>query len=206
MMKFKRSPGSRCRATTASISMLAALASVCGGCAGNQIQRAQADAVNLGELATVDSVYRLGLGDKVRVDVFGEANLSGEFTVSGTGALAFPLVGDVPATGLTAQQLQDALARRLADGYLRDPKVTVAVLDFRPFFILGEVERPGRYPTVEGVTVLRAIATAGGFTYRANTKRVFIRRRGESQERELPLNADIPVAPGDVLRVGERYF
>jgi protein involved in polysaccharide export with SLBB domain len=150
--------------------------------------------------------YRLGLGDKLRVVVFGEEELSGEFQVSGAGAVNMPLIGDVKAVGLTAAELQDQLVERYRAGYIRDPKIAVEVYDFRPYFILGEVERPGRFPATEGLTVLSAIATAGGFTYRANTKQIFIRRAGEAAERPYEVSANIAIQPGDVIRVGERRF
>jgi polysaccharide export outer membrane protein len=156
--------------------------------------------------ASVNAAYRLGLGDKLRIQVFGEAELSGEFQVSGTGALSMPLIGDVPAVGLTARELEARLVERYRAGYLRDPKIAVEVYDFRPYFILGEVEKPGRYPSLEGVTVLNAIATAGGFTYRANKKRIYIRSAGEATERLVDLSNDVLIRPGDVLRVGERHF
>ena len=155
---------------------------------------------------TADSVYRLGLGDRVRITTFGEPTMGGEFQVGGNGSISFPLIGEVPADNKTTSELEAALVARLRDGYLLDPRVTVEVLTFRPFFILGEIERPGRYPTFEGMTVTRAIATAGGFTYRANKKVVFIRRRGETSERQVAISEDARIQPGDVVRVGERYF
>lgn len=155
---------------------------------------------------SVDAPYRLGLSDRVRVTTFNEPTLTGEFQIGGTGTINFPLIGEVPAQGKTAAELDEALTTRLADGYLRDPRVAVEVTTFRPFFILGEVERPGRYPTAEGMTIGRAIALAGGYTYRANKNKVFIRRRGDNVEREIASESDIAVAPGDILRIGERYF
>lgn len=155
---------------------------------------------------TVDSPYRLGLSDRVRVTTYNEPNLTGEFQIGGTGTISFPLIGEVPAQGKTATELQQALTTRLADGYLRDPRVAVEVTTFRPFFILGEVERPGRYPTAEGMTIGRAVALAGGYTYRANRNKVFVRRRGDNVEREVDSESDVAVAPGDILRIGERYF
>lgn len=154
----------------------------------------------------VDSPYRLGLSDRVRVTTYNEPNLTGEFQIGGTGTISFPLIGEVPAQGKTAAELQQALTTRLADGYLRDPRVAVEVTTFRPFFIMGEVERPGRYPTAEGMTIARAVALAGGYTYRANRNKVFVRRRGDSVEREIDAESDVAVAPGDILRIGERYF
>jgi len=157
-------------------------------------------------VGSIDTIYRLGLGDKLRVNVFGEPSLSGEFQVSGNGAVTMPLIGDVPAVGKTARELEAALIAQFSAGYLKDPKIAVEVYDFRPYFVLGEVQKPGRYPAAEGATLLGAIATAGGFTYRANTKRVFLRHAGETVEKVVDVNSDIRVLPGDVVRVGQRYF
>lgn len=151
-------------------------------------------------------VYKLGLGDKLRVNVYGEPQLSGEYQVSGNGAVTMPLIGEVPAVGLTARDLEAALTQRFAKGYLSSPRIAVEVYDFRPYFIVGEVQKPGRYASVEGQTLLGAIATAGGFTYRANTKRVFIRRSDSPTEYQVDAGANVQVGPGDVIRVGERYF
>jgi polysaccharide export outer membrane protein len=159
-----------------------------------------------GGAVTAPATYRLGLGDKLRVSVFGEPDLSGEFQVSGAGTVNMPLIGDVQAAGLTASELQAKLISQLSPNYLKDPKVAVEVYDFRPYFILGEVERPGRFPATEGLTALSAIATAGGFTYRADKKHLFIRRAGDSIEHEVDVTANIAIQPGDVIRVGERHF
>ena len=150
--------------------------------------------------------YRLGPADKVRVTTYGEASLTGEFVVSGSGAISLPLIGDVTAGGLTTRELQDAIQGALKNGYLTDPRVSVEVLRYRPFYILGEVGRPGEYPYVNGLTVMNAVATSGGFTYRANTHRVRIKRAGEAAEHEVELNAATAVEPGDTIRIKERYF
>ena len=150
--------------------------------------------------------YKLGLGDKLRVNVYGERDLSGEYQVSGGGVLTMPLIGDVPAVGLTAREIEQALVNRYKSGILVNPSISVEVYSFRPFFVLGEVERPGSYPTQEGMTLLGAIATSGGYTYRANTKKVFLRRADDKTEYEVDPTQPIKVAPGDVIRVGERHF
>lgn len=150
--------------------------------------------------------YKLGVGDKLRVTVYNERDLSGEFQVSGGGAITMPLIGNVPAAGLTARELEKALVARLQAGYLTKASVAVEVFSFRPFFVLGEVERPGSFSSQEGMTVLGAIATAGGFTYRANTRKVFIRRADDTQEYEIDPSQPIKITPGDVVRVGERHF
>lgn len=150
--------------------------------------------------------YRLGPGDRVRVTVFGEEALSGAFVVDGAGAASLPLIGEVQAGGLTVAEFRDSVVAALRDGYLNEPRVSAEVVDHRPFYILGEVNRPGEYPYVAGLTVMNAAATAGGFTYRANTRRVLIKRGDEAAEQAYPLTSSTPVAPGDTLRIGERYF
>lgn len=152
------------------------------------------------------SDYRLASADKVRIDVFGEDALGGEFVINAEGKVALPLIGEVQAAGLTVAQLQDAATQALSQGYLNQPRVTAQVLTYRPIYILGEVNRPGEYPYVPDLTVLNAVATAQGFTYRANTRRIFVRRAGSQTEEPQPLTADTRVSPGDTLRIGERYF
>ena len=110
------------------------------------------------------------------------------------------------AQGLTIPEIQSSIESALKEGYLRDPRVSVEVLNYRPFYILGEVETPGEYPYTNGLSVLNAVATAGGFTYRANNKRVFIKRSDTDDEREYPLTPLTPVAPGDTIRITERFF
>ena len=150
--------------------------------------------------------YRLAAGDEVRVSVFGEPDLSGVVKVDGRGEVTLPLVGAVTADSLTGAELGRAVTAALKEGYLRDPRVTVEVTAYRPYFILGEVERPGTYPYQNGLTVLNAVATAEGFTYRANERVVFIRRDGEDEERRFTLDSTTPVRPGDTIRIGERFL
>ena len=158
------------------------------------------------EAQRVIAEYRLGSGDKVRVTVFGEDALTGEYLVGGSGKISLPLVGEVQAGGLTISQFQNEVITALKEGYLKDPKVSAEVLNYRPFYILGEVQKPGEYPYSNGLTVLNAVATANGFTYRANTKKVFIKRGGENAEHEYPLTSITQVAPGDTIRIAERFF
>ena len=150
--------------------------------------------------------YRLGSCDKGRVITYGEESLTGEFFVGGSGNISLPLIGEVKAQGLTIPEIQTSIQTALKEGYLRDPRVSVEVLNYRPFYILGEVESPGEYPYTNGLSVLNAVATAGGFTYRANNRRVFIKRSDTDDEREFPLTPMTPVAPGDTIRIAERFF
>jgi polysaccharide export outer membrane protein len=151
------------------------------------------------------SEYRLGAGDQLRVTVFGEADLTGEYMVGSQGTLAYPLVGELQAAGLTVAEFTEVLRTALLQ-YLRNPNVSVEVANYRPFFILGEVQRPGTYPYSANLTVLNAVATAGGFTYRANRRRVFIRHANETEERPYRLTITTSVSPGDTIRIGERFF
>ncbi len=165
----------------------------------------------LAQPATVQSSagvsdYKLGVSDKVRILVFNEPTLSGEFNVNSNGAIAFPLIGDVKAEGRTTTEVGRDISDRLAEGYLRSPQVSIDVLTFRPFFILGEVNKPGEYPYMNGLTVLQAVATAQGFTYRANKSKVYIKKEGDTSEHEYKVTTATPVAPGDTIRVTERFF
>lgn len=150
--------------------------------------------------------YRLSNSDRLRVTVFGEPDLSGEFVVDGQGFLSLPLAGDVNVEGLTVREFQRLAEDRLADGYLREPRVSAEVVNYRPYYILGEVTRPGEYPYSSGLTVLNAVATAEGFTYRANQRFVLIKGADTNEEIRVELKPSLRVQPGDTIRVVERFF
>jgi len=155
---------------------------------------------------SVNDLYRLGPGDKLRIIVFGENELSGEFFVDDSGAIDLPLIGDVAATGATIGEFENRVVARFKDGYLRDPKVSIEVLNYRPFFIIGEVRNGGEYPYKSGLTIQDAVAMAGGFSYRANQKTVYIRRAGENDEQGFDATQRVPIYPGDNVRIPERFF
>ena len=150
--------------------------------------------------------YVLGAGDRIRVIVYNEPELSGEFEVDGSGVIAFPLVGQIHAKGKTTRGFEEAVAAALRDGYLIDPRVSVEVTNFRPVYIIGEVESGGEYPYVNGMTVLNAVALAGGYSYRADETRAYVQRAGAGHEVEYSLNAPVPIFPGDIIRIDERFF
>ena len=156
--------------------------------------------------AAPDPGYRLAAGDKVRITVYGHEDLSGEFEVDGTGRLSLPLIREVTAAGLTARELEEAITAKLKPDYLKDPQVSVAVLNYRPFYIMGEVQAPGSYPYVNGMTIMNAVAVAGGFTYRAKKSKVHVVRTNGIEKQELSLPLEAPVVPGDVIEVRERFF
>ncbi|MDB2415531.1 polysaccharide export protein, partial [Rickettsiales bacterium] len=126
--------------------------------------------------ATINETYKLGANDKLRITVFGEEDLSGEFEVDGTGIISLPLIGNVKVNNVGLRDLEKTLVKKFEDGYLKNPRVSIEVMNFRPFFILGEVKNPGSYPYVNGMNVLNAVAVAGGFTHRARRDRVVIKR------------------------------
>jgi polysaccharide export outer membrane protein len=187
-------------------SMLALVVCIAAGGYGGAA-RAQQPVLADAPAAAVQSMdYLLGAGDKVRVTVYGEPTLSGEFFVTGSGLMSLPLIGELKAGGLTVGQFQEVVQKSLSDGYLKEPRVSAEVLTFRPFYILGEVEKPGTYPYTAGLTVLNAVATAEGFTYRADKKNVYIKHNGETAEVKSALTPSTQVAPGDTIRIGERFF
>jgi len=155
---------------------------------------------------TVIAAYELGSGDRIRLTVYGEADLSGEFAVNGEGVVSLPLIGNVKAAGMTVSQLSESIATQFKAGYLLDPKVSIEVINFRPYYIMGEVSKTGEYPYTDGLNVINAIARAEGFTYRAQQKKVFIKHFGDVTETEVPLTTDLLVMPGDTIRIAERHF
>ena len=150
------------------------------------------------------SELKLEAGDKIHVTVYGEKDLTGDYQINTGGYVALPLAGSVKAAGMTPPQLERALEAQFKS--LRNPKVTVEVLTFRPFFVLGEVQKPGEYPYRAGLNVLSAIAIAGGATYRASTREVLIQRAGTSTLEKAPQSPSVFIMPGDLVRVPESIF
>jgi polysaccharide export outer membrane protein len=150
---------------------------------------------------------RLHVGDKLKIVVIGDDKLGGEYQIDTQGQISVPAAGAVRAVGLTADGLSKALERRLRDKqYLLNPMVNVTIAEFRPFYVLGEVEKPGEYPYHTGLNVLSAIAVAGGDTYRANRGTALVQRAGSAQFEQVPLSPDVPIYPGDLIKLPERYF
>ncbi len=151
-------------------------------------------------------IYRLDTGDELRITVFDEEDLSGEFDVNPSGVVSLPLIGEVAAQGRTLSELEDAIEAKLLDGYIRNPRVSIEVLNYRPFYILGEVNEPGSYPYVAGMTVLNAVALAGGYTYRARKERILVQRNGADKSEAAVVGERAAVLPGDIITVDERFF
>lgn len=185
------------------ISALFSVAVLVGGCADSSAVPAPSFAT--AEAQSLAHTYRLKVGDKLRVAVFGEENLSGETEVNTLGRVDIPLIGDVEAKGKTLGEFRRELIGRLSNGYLKNPRVTVEVLNYRPIYIHGEVKSGGEFPFRTGVRMRDAIATAGGYTYRANTSYILLERNGHPPYR-VSMPTEMPVLPGDNIRVPERYF
>jgi protein involved in polysaccharide export with SLBB domain len=156
--------------------------------------------------ANVQLDYKLGAGDKIRVTVFGQPDLSGDFEIDGQGGLSLPLIQRVNAIGLTIPQLEDAITNKLKPNYLKNPRVNIEVLNYRPFYILGEVQNPGSYAYVNGMTIVTAVAIAGGFTYRAKKDSFELTRAQDPEKTKKDVDATTPVLPGDVIEVRQRIF
>jgi polysaccharide export outer membrane protein len=151
--------------------------------------------------------YRLAPGDKLKVNVFNETDLTGEYQVTDRGSISVPLIGEIRAAGYSVEQFRQSLVEALKNGYVRNPRVTVEVVNYRPINVIGEVRNAGQYTYRPGISVADAVAMAGGYTYRANTNVVYVTRAATSEQITVDLKTDdAQVHPGDKLRVPERYF
>ena len=150
--------------------------------------------------------YKLGNGDRLKIIVYGEPDLSGELSINSDGLISMPLVGDILLAGKTASDAQEIITLALKGGYLKKPNVSVEVISRRPFYIIGEVRKPGSYSYIDGMSVLKAIAISGGFTYRADRETVEILRGGEANVKPFEANISSAVKPGDIVIVQERFF
>ena len=164
----------------------------------------QSNDKNPSETAQVS--YILGAGDLIKVEIYNQADLSGEYNISGSGVLSMPLIGLITVKGLTINELENLIVSKLSPDYLLNPRVSIQVLNYRPFYILGEVAEPMAYSYVDGMTYLNAVAIAGGYTYRAKKGYVYVIRGNDTGKTELKLEMDQKVMPGDMIRVDERFF
>jgi polysaccharide export outer membrane protein len=161
----------------------------------------------LGGPAVSAAAYRMSIGDKVRVTVFGTTPLINEYTIDDTGSISIAPMGAIVVKDNTASEAAGVLAKRYAQaGLYRDPHITVDILTYGPFYMLGEVSKPGEFQYRPGMSLFAAVASAGGYTYRANRERVFIRRANEAIETEYNLESDIAIMPGDVIRVPDLHL
>ena len=150
--------------------------------------------------------YTLDSGDMLRINVFGQQNLSRQYAIDGSGYISMPLIGAVSARGTTRFQLEKKIATQLKKNYVKDPKVTVEVAIYRPFFILGEVRQPGQFAYVNGMTGQNAVAIARGFTERALERKVQLKRRIDGRDITLMVPQDYTIQPGDTIYVKERFL
>ena len=157
-------------------------------------------------VADTDGPYLLDTADRLRVFVYGQPNLSRSYTVDHDGNITIPLINSVKARGHTTQDLEHIIRRALSADLVRDPQVTVDVIQNRPFFILGEVKNAGQYPYVSGMTIETAIAIAGGYSERASTRKYRLTRRINGFVEQIEAPSDYVVQPGDTVFVFERFF
>lgn len=157
--------------------------------------------------AFAEAQYRLSSGDTIAVNVFGENDLTfKEIVLNDNGAFSYPFLGEVVAKGLTPAQVEQQITSKLKGGYLVDPRVSVSVLKYRPFFIGGEVKLPGGYPFQPGLTLDRAIALAGGLTERASDKRISLVRGSDPKRNETKATLNTLVEPGDTINIDQGFF
>lgn len=150
--------------------------------------------------------YVLGTGDHIKITVYGEDDLSGDYAVDSQGTIRFPLIGQVQATGLTATQLENSIGSALGNGFLRSPRISAQITTYRPFYVVGAVNRPGEYPYGINMTALKAVALAGGFADHATESTVYVRHQDESTEHEMDTSQLSQIQPGDTVRVKKSAF
>lgn len=196
---------SRTGTVLALIAALGAVATLAGCVDGSNAPPLQLGA-GPGEKPELSRLYRLGVGDRIKVSVFGEPDLSGTFEVGGTGAVPMPLIGEITAKGRPIVDFRQAVSARLREGYLKNPKVSVEVVNYRPIYVHGEVRTGGEYPFKGGLKFRDAVALAGGYSSRALHGYVLVVREGRSREERVNLPSEIDVLPGDNIRIPERFF
>lgn len=153
-----------------------------------------------------DGPYILGPGDRLRLKVYNDVDMTGEYEVNSAGFVSLPLVGEVRASGATTSQLERTIAGRMRGKISQDPKVNIEIVAYAPFYIYGEVKKAGEYPFRPGLTVADAVAMASGLTYRANESKIYLRHAGTTVEQIVTLDVPVRVFPGDNIRVSERMF
>ena len=159
-----------------------------------------------GQLKTGLPDYVLGTGDMIRIQVYDEEDLYLESRVSDRGTISYPFLGELKVTGLTSNQLAETITSKLRGDYLINPKVSVDILEYRKFYVNGEVEAPGGYPFQPGVTVRKAISIAGGFKERASKEKIYVIHEDEPDVEPKQVKLDEFILPGDILTIEESFF
>ena len=158
-------------------------------------------------ISTELSSYKLGVGDVITAQVVGEEELKRDkVRLSDAGTLSFPYLGEIRVRGMTVGELEDFIAKGLKGRYLLNPQVTVTIHEYRNFFVNGQVDKPGGYPFVPGLTVRKAISIAGGFKERASKEKINVIREDDTKGNSQRINLDSPVRPGDIITVEESFF
>ena len=189
--------------------LLLAILTGCSGPQGMQsAQYAQASSSYAGPQPArgLTGAYVLGPGDRLRIKVYSDPDMSGEYEINSSGAISLPLVGDVKAAGLTTRQLEQTISARMKGKVANEPHVSVEMASYAPYYVMGEVKKAGEYQYHIGLTVADAIATAGGLTYRADDHKIILRRAGSGAEQVVSLGIPVKVYPGDNIRVAESFF
>lgn len=156
-------------------------------------------------VCAVENTYQLGTGDRIKITVYGEKDLTLETTLDDSGIINYPFLGEINVEGMTVKKLENNIYQQLKGDYLINPNVHVSIETYRPFFINGQVKKPGGYPYQPGLTLRRAISLAGGYTERASKNNTFIVNQNKPQER-IRANASMKIKPGDTITVEESFF
>jgi polysaccharide biosynthesis/export protein len=193
----------KCVLVIAALLSLSACKTVAGDPTELSLSRAQAAEFSS---RTSYGAYVIRPSDQLRIQVYDDQSITGEYLVDSAGYISIPLAGRVKASGLTPPQLERAIIAKLTNGVLKKPDVTLQVMTYGPIYVHGEVKRGGEFPYRPGLTIVDAVALAGGYTYRADETAAFVTRAGSHIERGYALEGSIRIYPGDNIRIPERFF
>jgi polysaccharide export outer membrane protein len=172
----------------------------------DQKTKGQEDSNDVETTKSDENHYKLSISDKLKITIFQEENLSGEYEIDSQGNINMPLIGIIQAKEKTVKQLEQDIKTKYESGYLVNPRVNIEITNVKPFFVIGEVNKPGSYPYKSGMNVLNAVATAGGYTYRANKNKIYIERVINNYKDKIRSDEEDGILPGDVIVIKERFF
>jgi polysaccharide export outer membrane protein len=156
--------------------------------------------------AAQEETYRLDAGDLIKIQLYRDQDIDREFRIGANGRISYPLIGEVKAANLTPRELEEVIASRLKGQFFTNPKVTVMVVEYRPFYVNGEVEKPGGYSYQPGLTVRKAVSLAGGFKERASMSKIFLIKAGNTGADSVRVGLDTLIGPGDILTIEQSFF
>ncbi|ATC94414.1 polysaccharide biosynthesis/export family protein [Pseudoalteromonas tunicata] len=155
--------------------------------------------------ALAQDAYILGPGDKIEIKVHGQDDLTVEALLGNSGKINYPFLGEVSIAGLSTKEVEAVIQKGLKGDYFINPNVYAQVVEYRPFYIHGEVKKPGGYPYQPGMTINQAVALAGGLTERASREKIYLFKESNKNQ-QLIAELGTQVSAGDTITIDQRFF